>query len=501
MNLNIRIFLTFSLVLGLAILGALYQFLTEIKPGVRQSAEHTLVDTAQLLAELVITGEDQTPLADPKMYEHFSQAIQRFLERHYSANIYTIAKGKSELRVYVTDHKGIVLFDSKGLALGQDYSQWNDVYLTLLGKYGARTTQEDPNHPASTTMYVAAPIKQAGKIVGVLTVGKPNILSQPFIDLAQTKLKRSSIILGAIFIFIGAILSFWLTHSIRQLAQYAKKVAAGERAKLPAVREKELKQLGYAMESMRKEVEGKDYIEKYVLALTHEIKSPVTAIRGAAELVTPEMPTADRTNFIGNIRNEAQRIENLINRLLSLASLEIHNTLTSVKPCQLAELITKCVTNKQPICHQRQVTIHTTLTKDVIVNADVLLLTQAIDNVLMNALDFSPPQSEINISLSKAALPENRALQTKNDDSPNPQATAVSSIAQICIQDQGPGIPKYAQKRVFERFYSLPRPDTGQKSSGLGLSFVKQVMELHEGCITLHHSKQGLRVNLELPCA
>jgi two-component system sensor histidine kinase CreC len=70
----------------------------------------------------------------------------------------------------------------------------------------------------------------------------------------------------------------------------------------------------------------------------------------------------------------------------------------------------------------------------------------------------------------------------------------------LIIDDNGPGIPEYARHRVFERFYSLKRPDTGRKSSGLGLSIVKEIMELHGGSVELSDAPEGgTRVNLRFP--
>lgn len=101
------------------------------------------------------------------------------------ADIWGLRKEAVNHRIYVTDASGKVLLDSAGVAVGQDYSRWNDVYLTLRGQYGARSSREDPDDPDSSVMYVAAPIKDAGKIIGVVSVAKPNSSLQPYIDRSQ----------------------------------------------------------------------------------------------------------------------------------------------------------------------------------------------------------------------------------------------------------------------------------------------------------------------------
>jgi two-component system sensor histidine kinase CreC len=86
-------------------------------------------------------------------------------------------------------------------------------------------------------------------------------------------------------LLVGAALSWWLTCSLRRLTHYAQAVSEGERAALPHYKGGELQQLATAVERMRTQLEGKAYVERYVHTLTHELKSPLAAIRGASELL------------------------------------------------------------------------------------------------------------------------------------------------------------------------------------------------------------------------
>ena len=189
MSLFARLFLGYVLVVGGSVALLAWTSVDEIKPAMRQSAEETLVDTANLLAELVgteLTAEAlaRGPLAD---------ALAAYAQRRFDAGIWGHTKREPDYRVYVTDAAGIVVFDSTGRALGADYSQWRDVWLTLRGRYGARTTPADPARPEETIMYVAAPVRAGADIIGVLTVGKPNLGVQPLIDRAQRKLLAGAV--------------------------------------------------------------------------------------------------------------------------------------------------------------------------------------------------------------------------------------------------------------------------------------------------------------------
>ena len=178
MNFFIRFLVGYVVITAIAMLLAMRLFSDQFVPGVRQSVEEMLVQTANLLAE-VAAKEMQ---AAPGKTANIGEMFQSYQRRQFDARIYGVQKNQPDLRVYVTDQRGYVLFDSRGEATGQDYSRWRDVSHTLKGQYGARTTRENPYDETSSVMYVAAPIRVDEKIVGVLSVGKPSRSFQTFID-------------------------------------------------------------------------------------------------------------------------------------------------------------------------------------------------------------------------------------------------------------------------------------------------------------------------------
>ena len=104
----------------------------------------------------------------------FDQKIQAALSRQLNATIWQHQKDEINQQLYITDQHGIVIYDSEGQAVGQDYSKWNDVYLTLRGKYGARSTATNPYDRNSSVMHIAAPIIYKQQLLGVVSIGKPN---------------------------------------------------------------------------------------------------------------------------------------------------------------------------------------------------------------------------------------------------------------------------------------------------------------------------------------
>ena len=187
MKLSRQLLLIFFLIMGLVSWFTMDLVLGEAKPLVRQSAEETLVDAANLLAEIIASDVDHERLT---ITPALRGALQRYADRTPAATIWGLDKNRTDTHVYVTDARGVVRFDSRGENEGEDFSQWNDVLLTLQGKYGARTTRSDPDDPTSSVLYVAAPVRHDGALIGVVTLGKPGASIQPFVAQAEARLIR-----------------------------------------------------------------------------------------------------------------------------------------------------------------------------------------------------------------------------------------------------------------------------------------------------------------------
>ncbi len=475
MKIGLRIFLGYFLIVAVAALLLARVFLAEVKPGVRQAMEDTLVDSANVLAELATDDF----LAGRIDNGRFAGRIRALGRRDLGAEIWGFDKRATQYRVYVTDASGTVVFDSQGRDVGKDYSRWNDVYLTLRGRYGARSSPETPGDPASTVMHVAAPIRDdSGAIVGVLTVAKPNRTIEPFIARSQQVVLRWGLLLLGVALAVGMFAAGWLSRQLQGLQRYAKAVTDGERATPPRA-SGEFQALGEALETMRGRLEGKQYVEQYVHALTHEMKSPLAAIRGSAELLeegtsgrAPDgvpMSDADRHRFAARIRRQSERLALMIDKLLALAAVEHRQQLDAPRPLDAGDLLDEALEAARPGLDLAGVECRAERPVPALtVRGDAFLLRQALVNLMENAADFAPRGSGVGLK----AFVEG--------------ATCVFEVS-----DRGPGIPGYALERVFERFYSLARPDGGSRSSGLGLCFVAEVAALHGGGVALSNREGG----------
>ena len=470
MKIGLRVLLGYFLIVAVAALLLVNVFVQQVKPGVRQAMEDTLADTANVLAELA--SDD---LLAGRIHEgQFAGRIRAMGQREIGARIWGQPKHAPSYRITVNDARGIVVYDSAGRDMGRDNSRWNDVHRTLRGQYGARSTRDDPDDEMSSVMYVAAPIRDGqGRIAGVLTVSKPNRSIQPFIERSQDVILRWGWVLLGSALLVGLLVAWWLSRQLAGLRRYADAVSAGQRASLPERGiEKpagEFADLGRALESMRRQLDGKQYVEHYVHSLTHELKSPLAAIRAAAELLESPLPDADRARFAASIGSQSRRMATMVDKLLALAEVEHRQRIERPESLDIAALAREVADDAASHGQVAQVRVEVEAGEglpDLL--GDPFLLRRLLANLVDNAIDFSPVGGVVEVRLQVAG-----------------DALAIE------VGDRGPGIPDYALERVFERFYSLPRPDGGIRSSGLGLNFVAEIAKLHGGEASLANRDGG----------
>jgi len=461
-----RIFLGILLIYVIGIAAVLYLVLSDIDPRYRESTEESLVETSQVLAALVEQDVQGGAIDTGRLDALFKSVYAR----EFETQIFGIHKSRVELRTYVTDRNGMVIYDSTGQSLGKDFSQWRDVLLTLKGGYGARTTPDIAGDADSAVMYRAAPVRWvsnaqgagSGEIIGVVTVGKPVQTFGQFVAAARSRTLYAGLLSVVAVLVLAVAVSVWLVRPFGLISDYARYVNAQRGIHIGRLVRRFWDLLRAAWDEMRDALAGRNYVADYVQTLTHEVKSPLSAIRGAAELLQEPMEEAQRQRFLRNIQRETERIQEMVDRMMELTALETRRVLDTVEPLDLRPLLDELAHASQGAAAQRRIRIDVAVAADATVEADPFLLRRAVSNLLDNALDFSPEGGTVELGLH---------IQ--------------GSWACVTVRDQGPGIPDYAQEKVFEKFYSLARPHSRKKSTGLGLSFVKEIAALHRGRIEL----------------
>ena len=456
-----------TLIIALGFYQLARHFLAEVEPQTYQATEEVMVDISNILAELIANDITKGELDAAELRNAFASAHRRQLH----AKIFSHLKTQVGIHFYVTDAAGKVIFDSDdGHREGLDYARKRDVALTLSGRYGARSSREDPDNHSSSVLYVAAPIGQALNPSGVLTVYKSQADMRSVVQSRRRIIYVACGLIGSGILFLITAVFLWLFHPLGKITEYARAIERGERPKKPKIGiGREVNTLAHALDSMRDALEGRRYAERYIQTLTHEMKSPLAAIHGAAELLREEMPATDRKRFLENILAETARSERLINFLLELAAIEGKKNLDTAEVLDFQTILARAIEEARPRAELAGIQFHFHgTTTAILLRGDSFILRAAISNLLENGIDFSPPGSSIEIGLQTSA-----------------------TQMELTLRDHGPGIPEYAKERVFERFYSLRHHTVGRKGTGLGLTLVREAAELHGGSITLEAADGG----------
>lgn len=495
MRLGLRLFLGFFLVAGLSAFILLRVVLGEFKPSVREVMEDMMVDTANLVAELARDDLAAMPPGGDLTGTRFAQRVRDYAERPVDARILSARKRTLDFRIYVTDQAGRVVLDTSPIpAVGQDYSAWNDVARTLRGEYGARSTPErltpygnagdlgnGKDAQGSPVMYVAAPVRVDGRTIGVVTVAKPAAAVQQIIFRAERRIWIAGLGLLAVSLAVGVAVTAWMILTVRRLRRYAQEVQLGQRQAPPKV-PGELGDLAQAMDAMRERLDGRERLEHLVRALTHELKSPLAALRGAGELLQDELPDADRQRFAAQVVSQSERMTELVERLLALSTLELSRGPEHPRPVALVGAVDEALSLLGDRLAQQGLVVRWLRRDAVALQADAEMLALAISNLLTNAIDFAPAGSEL-------------ALQVGVESATD----AHGSRAFFELRDHGPGVPAGAFAQLGERFFSTARPGSLRKGSGLGLAIVRQIAGLHRGELRFEPAEPGLRVRLAFP--
>ncbi len=457
MSITARILLGFAILCAAGLLFLLNPILDRVERQYLEAAEEPMVDAAEILAALVAadiqSGFDPAARLEP--------ALQAARSRELRAAIYDLIKDRVSLDVYFTDANGLVLYDSAHPEnVGRDLSKARDVHRTLLGQYGTRSSREDEADATSSVMYVAAPILIDGVIRGVLTVYKPQRSLLTFISETRSRFRLLGFAAVLGVMIFGVVFAKWVTRPLEALTEYARNAASGKRGAPPRLPGVHLSVLADALHQMREALENRNYVENYVQTLTHEMKGPLAAIRGAAEILEEHPPAPDQIRFLGNIREETARLQRIADQMLSLAELEKQQTLSTPVPVDLHQLAQRVVAEAQSRSPDHRITFTGIHHAECL--GDPMLLETALSNLIQNAIAFSPEGGAVHVRLEMGG-----------------------GCERLIVEDEGPGIADYALPKVFDRFFSLPRPATGRKSSGLGLCFVREAVELHHGSATV----------------
>jgi signal transduction histidine kinase len=325
--------------------------------------------------------------------------------------------------------------------------------LELLDAHGKVLFPRTPEPAdARALVTVEVPVTTGAGRVGTVRVQKPTVvMSNLLADFAPTVLVIS-LVLGAAAALAAAWIGRAIAVPIEAISEFGEQVSLGDRnPTLPLSSGREVTRLWRAIDSMRRQLEGRPFVETFAADLSHELKNPVAAIRASAEVLDEgaiDDPKAAR-RFVTRIREATERIERLLGELLGLANIEARGV-QSYSAVDVAALARRTVDDLDDAA--RRVTFSSD--GDTRVRGDETWLGRAIANLVRNALVHSTPDGTVTLDIR-----------------------CTGDLVIVSVENAG-NVPAHVRRAAFRRFVTTR---AGQGGTGLGLSIVRAVAEAHGG--------------------
>ena len=449
-----------------------------------ESAKSVMVEVSSLMSRVASQNNKNGEID----LETFESLIVNYLRSQRNTIDKNTAQKLENLAIYVTDKDGLLVLDSRGLTLGKDMREINEVESALSGvsdttniiveeTQGNRKTRGAVIEYFLKSRYLNAsnPIYgDNGEILGAVVV------VAPLIDLmGESYLLRFIFYIFVISLLFGFLGSYRITRNINRIQKYTSNLFSGEDVLMPDLNN-QFNKLARTIRDARADVELKDDVEQYIDTLAHELRTPITGIQLTAENLLSPMTDKQRKHFVENILESNKHMDLLVNRLLDLSRIERREALKNVELLNIKEIVSKVfkAPSREKMIDDKDIKIDIQINSNASLKAEKILLEQAIGNIVNNSLDFSPKSGTITIKSSQT----NAAIS-------------------IIVLDDGPGIPPQVINKLFTRFFSVSRPDTGVRGNGLGLRFVRKIMKLHGGEVSLQNRfiHQGAEARLRFP--
>jgi two-component system, OmpR family, sensor histidine kinase CreC len=438
---------------------------TSIETSYLHSTEEGMIDTAAVVSEFYARLYGQFGADSGKVAAELSRVYSNLNETYeIKARLFGFTKAEVDTRLLVYDPAGRVIFDTRGVATDQDFSKWTDVAHALKGEYGSRWELDKPHQRVN--IYSTLPVFVDGKTVGAVSVSKSTNRIRNFISRSLENLLLPVLIALVLATAMAYALSAYLTRIIWSLAWQAERIAAGEgNVRLETWTRSELGTLARAVERMREKLEGKAYVEEMATNLSHELKTPLAAIRGSAELL--EGPASDdpvaRTRFLGNIQSEVERLDRIVSALLQLSRIEAQPATAESPTTDAAAAAQEIAGIYKDRARDIGVAFHPEIAEGPLpTKIAEVQLKQLFTNLLDNALQFTAGGGRVWLKVHRN-----------------------EGAIEIQVADEGSGIEPELLPKIFDRFFTTENPRTGNRGTGLGLAIAKSIVNANGGTISV----------------
>lgn len=381
----------------------------------------------------------------------------------------------STSRILVVDATGKVVVDSAGSAsLGNSLKDRPEVSKSLRGDYGAATSILGNGRVA---LHVAAPIRAGGRIVGVTYVTASTF---SILTLLADYREQLAIVIVAFLVaafVLTELLTRWMTRPLRELQSGATALASDHTVRVTPAGPRETHDLAVAFNELAEEIETSSAElheeerrkSRFVSDVSHELRSPLTGIRLAAEtLLAGDIDPDDEKRFLATIIREADRLTGLANDLLELQRIEGATGELPLSRVDLTQAARLAVEANEPQAADRGVSVSVEGEAPIVLGSRDRLQ-QVVGNLVDNATRHTPAGRHVTVALSEER-----------------------GEAVLRVIDEGPGIPPADLANLFQRFYRAQYSrDRATGGAGLGLAIVQAIVTSHRGTIEAANRIEG----------
>ncbi|MDH5327053.1 MAG: ATP-binding protein [Gammaproteobacteria bacterium] len=430
------------------------------------------------LSKDTILGKPSDPLpATHTPHRSISEAGAQTMAIMRNAQITTLAAMR------LVDSRGTVIA-STNQSLQQSLMHWPEVSRALQGQHVSlmrRRISDEPVPPlqsisrgAGVRVFVAMPVLHDDRIYGAVVLSRTPANIMQALHGKRYELAYAALLIVGVVLFITLVTSLTISNPVRAVIAQTQRAVRGEKGAVTPLESPythEVAELSQAVAHMALTLEQRaDYIRDFAAHVSHEFKTPLTAIKGAVELLqdhSEAMTAEEKNRFLQNLNNDASRLENLVQKLLELAKAD------TMVLGQERTLITPVLQSLQETYRHAGLPVELQFSGDSLaVNMDEATLSSVFTNLLENTRQHGGHQAKVHIVVKRSQ--EN---------------------VSIVYQDNGTGISSANAKKIFQPFFTTARNNGG---TGLGLAVVQSILKAHNGQIRLTPSQQGVRFELEL---
>lgn len=352
---------------------------------------------------------------------------------------------------------------------------------------------DDPRSPGEQKIFSAAPFSKDGRegYIYIVLAGKvfdevhTSLLSSYFV-----KLGMGMTILTIVFAsLIGFFAVLYITRNLREVIFAVKRFKEGDlRARIDVEKNKDLSILSSTFNEMAdtileniEKVESVERLRRELIAnISHDLRSPMQVIQGYVETLMikeDNITKQDHSKYLNIINNNMVRLNKLVEQLFEYSKLEANQVEPEKTPFQITELASDVFANYQVIAQKKNISFKLDLAQKVPrVFADIALVERVFQNLMDNAIKFTPENGEITLAVAV----KNREIE-------------------VTVKDSGPGISAEDQVHIFER-YKQTHKDYAKAGAGIGLAIVKKIVEIHNSTIrVISKPNEGASFRFNLP--